>query len=284
MSATSNKPSHKKNDHLRANNLSWQAKVIIVIFAILMGVSMMMPSLAAIFGQSSGQSSQDASAETSSADSTDSSTNDSTSSIEKIDSAYSTRVDSLKKKLESDTDNLAYILNLGDTYMQWGAQVEGVATSDDEKNHASDLLNQAISYFDQYLAQKPSNAVANDRALSKFYAGQTDEATKELEELSQKDESYAPTWANLGLIYMQSNRLDDAKAAFSKAEEMDAEDEYGAKSYASQMLAYIEMQQNAQSSSSTTTNLTSDTSGTATTTSGVQGLTNTLNSINGTTL
>lgn len=283
MSTSSKQPSHTKNEHLRANNLSWQSKVIIVIFAILMGVSMMMPSLAAIFGSGTEQTAQDQSAQDTDTSQTDASSDDGSSTVEKIDAAYSTRIESLKKKLESNADNLAYILNLGDTYMQWGAQVSGVATTDAEKSHATDLLSQAVAYFDQYLAQKPSNAVANDRALSKFYAGQKDEATKELEDLSQADATYAPTWANLGLIYMQSNRLDDAKAAFTKAEETDQNDEYGAKSYASQMLAYIEMQQNAQSnasSNSSTTTSTQPTSGG----SGVQGLTNTLNSINGTNL
>ena len=219
--------------------------VAAVVLAVLMVASVLLPSFSAIF--SSGSSSSDESADAA----TESATTAATASMTTVDDEYGTLVKQLKAKLEDDPDNLAALLNLGNDYMSWGSAASSYATDDQGKSHVSDLFDQAIAYYDKYLKLNDSNDVHVKRALCQYYAGDTDEATKALEDFTSGDgKDYGPAWAYLGVLYQYSGDTDKAQNAYKKAVEVDAVDADGAKSLANQQLAAIKASENSSSSSS----------------------------------
>lgn len=253
-------------------------QIAIVVFGIVMALSMMLPSLSAIFAGSSSSSSQ-SSQKADSASTTDSSDSSSstTSSMASVDAKYSSTVSELEAKLKEKPKSLATLLNLGNDYMAWAYSASTYATDDTSKQHVNDLYQKAMGYYDQYLALNDSSAVRVNRALCQYYSGDVDGAKSALLELTQSDSTYGPAWANLGLMYESSGDTANAKSAYQKAEEADANDEYGAKSFAEQRLSVIASQEaeaSDSSSSSTTT-----TSGSTT-----QGLSETLANSSGTNL
>ena len=269
------------------DGMSLGAKVALTVFAVLMALSMMLPSIAAIIGTSSSQdsSSQSQSADSgSSADSSDSgSSSDSTDAVAQADEKYQPLVDALQTKLSSDSQNLATLLNLGKDYMAWGVTVRYSGSTDASTSHANELLEKAISYYDQYLALKDSGAVRVDRALCQYYEEEASEATAALEQLTQDMPDYGPAWANLGMLYESAGNSDQAREAYQKAQEADADDEYGAKTYATQRISAMDSA--ASSSAGTTDSTSATTSGSSITGStGVKGLSDTLANLSGTSL
>ena len=270
------------------DGMSLGAKVALTVFAVLMALSMMLPS---IVGTSSSQdsSSQSQSADSgSSADSSDSgsssdSSDGTTDAVAQADEKYQPLVDALETKLSSDSQNLATLLNLGKDYMAWGVTVRYSGSTDASTSHANELLEKAISYYDQYLALKDSSAVRVDRALCQYYEEETSEATAALEQLTQDMPDYGPAWANLGMLYESAGNSDQAREAYQKAQEADADDEYGAKTYATQRISAMDSA--ASSSAGTTDSTSATTSGSSTTGStGVKGLSDTLANLSGTSL
>ena len=264
------------------DGMSLGAKVALTVFAVLMALSMMLPSIAAIVGTSS---SQDSSSQSQSADSGSSadSSDGTTDAVAQADEKYQPLVDALETKLSSDSQNLATLLNLGKDYMAWGVTVRYSGSTDASTSHANELLEKAISYYDQYLALKDSSAVRVDRALCQYYEEETSEATAALEQLTQDMPDYGPAWANLGMLYESAGNSDQAREAYQKAQEADADDEYGAKTYATQRISAMDSA--ASSSAGTTDSTSATTSGSSTTGStGVKGLSDTLANLSGTSL
>lgn len=288
-SSTGKAPASSKT---QPGGLSLGARIAIGAVAVVMVLFMMLPSLSAIFSGSSSSSgattdqgsaadtSSSASTSTSASDSSDSSSSSTTSTIGTIDTKYSTLVSTLEAKLANDPENLATLLNLGRDYMQWGVQVVYNGTTDADTSHGNDLLNRAVSYFNQYLALNDSSSVKVDCALCQLYGGDTSGALAALQKITTDTPDYGPAWANLGLAYEISGNTDSAVSAYEKAEATDADNEYGAKSYATQRIAAIKSKATTSSSSSSTTASGSSATSSNTTT----GLSDTLAGISDTSL
>lgn len=262
--------------------LSLGAKIAIGVIAVVLGLSMMLPSLSAIFSNSSSSSdtSTDQSSSADTSDSSDSSDSSTTSTVSTIDTKYSPLVTTLEAKLANDPENLATLLNLGRDYMQWGVQVIYNGTTSADTTHGNDLLSKAVSYFNQYLALNDSNSVKVDCALCQLYGGDTSGALAALQKITTDTPDYGPAWANLGLVYEMSSDTDSAVSAYEKAEATDADNEYGAKSYAAQRIAAIKSSSTTSGSGSSTT-----ASGSSTTSSNkTTGLSDTLAGISDTSL
>ncbi len=270
--------STKKSSN-KASNLGIGAKIVIVLFAALMAFSLMLPSLSALFGSSSSSTSTDSSTTESTADDSDSSDDsEEKSQVEQTDDKYSAIVSALEEKYASDSTNLATLLNLGKDYMTWGAYVRYYGSTDAETTHANELLDKAVKYYDEYLAQRDSSAARVDKALCAYYQEDTTSALEQLKALSESAPDYGPAWANLGLLYEATGDTDSAKEAYAKAEEADPNDEYGAKTYAEQRLSSIESSESSDDETDTTS---SSDSGTTTSSSSSQGLSDTLNELSG---
>lgn len=198
--------------------LSTGSKVVVAAFAVILALSMMLPSLAGLFG--GGDSSA------------------SPTTIEDIDSRYGEIAEPLEKKVAADPTDMESVLELGRAYMNWGYNISYLASVDDETLHANELFSKAIQMFDSYLASNPEDAgqVKVDRALCLLYAGETSNARTALETITAEDPDNAVAWANLGLVCEISGDTKAARTAYSAAIEHDPDNAQGAKSYASSRL------------------------------------------------
>lgn len=222
--------------------------IAVGVFAVILALSMMLPSFAYIFGNNN-QSAQDQAAqeqeakkdeeskdESSSEESTDTQEAQATG-IEAIDNNYKAVVDPLEKKLEKNPKDLATLLNLGNDYMSWASEASSYAVDEDASNHVNELFQKAIGYYDQYLELNDSQVVKTSRAMCFFSLGDTDTAMSELQTLTESSPDYGPAWAYIGLINESKGDTDAAKEAYNKAIEVDPDNEYGANSYANRRLA-----------------------------------------------
>ncbi len=267
------------------SNIGPAGKALIVLFAVLMALSLMLPSLSAIF--SSSNSSSSSSSQTSSDASSDSDSSDSaeeTDYVAKADEKYGATVSALEEKYGSDPTNLATLLNLGKNYMTWGTYVRYFGSTDENTTHANELLSKAVTYYDAYLAIKDSSAVRVDKALCAYYQEEYDSSLEQLEALTESDPGYGPGWANLGMLYEAAGDEDAAKAAYAKAQETDPDDDYGAKSYAANRLASLESSDESSEDESATSDDSSASTSSGSAGTSVDGLTDTLSDLTGSSL
>ena len=237
--ATQQEPSKAELHNARKQKIT---AIAIGIFAVVMALSMMLPSLTYIFGNPNAvpEEQEQASEDTSASEET--TTEDESSKLsdmERIDANYHAVVDPLEAKLEKDPKDLASLLNLGKNYVSWASEASSYASDEEGQEHVSDLYDKAMDYFDRYLELNDDNAVRVNRAMCQLYSGDFDGAQAALESPTENAPDYGPAWANLGLIYEYTGNTEQAKEAYQKAIDTDPNDEYGAKSYGNQRLAAI---------------------------------------------
>lgn len=211
-----------------------RARVAIVIIALVVVAGIAVAVFSGAFSPATQATSGDA-ASTTSAEG-DASSGD---ALEEIDAQYGTATNSLLSQYEADPSNPSALLNVANGYFDWGVAVMNHAASDEDSARATELLNDAIGYYDTYLESSPeAKAVVVDRAICRFYTGDTDTAIAELEALtSDNSDSFAPAWANLGMFYEAAGRVDDARSAYEAAIDAAGDaDAYNVKSYAQERL------------------------------------------------
>lgn len=219
--------------------------IAIGVFAVIMALSMMLPSLTYIFGNNSGQTEQqeqEAQQQEEQAQSEDGEETETLTGIDLVDSNYAAVVDPLEAKLAENSKDLATLLSLGNNYMSWASEASGYAADDAASAHVNELYQQAIDYFDQYLKLNDSAVVKANRAMCLLYSGDADAALAALQKLTEEAPDYGPAWANIGLIREYQGDQEAAKEAYQKAIDADPNDEYGAKSYANRRLAAMAAQ------------------------------------------
>lgn len=224
--------------------------ILVVVFAVVMALGMLIPSLAAIFGSNSQpQQITDAEGNVYEIASDGTVTLVSSPTVEDLDAEFAPQIEELEATLAKKPDDAETLRSLADKSMTWGYRVMRKATTDEEKIHANDLLSQAIRYYDGYLANNSSNEAFVSRAMCRHYMGDTDDAITDLTNLLAT-EDYSIAWANLGLLYEIKGEYSNALDAYQSAIEADPDDADGAKSYAENRIAQI----NGTSSTSTPTN------------------------------
>lgn len=235
----------------KPGELSRFQKVVVIIFIVVFALSTLAGALASVF-QSQQQQSQSVEY-----------------NVEYFDNMYEDTVADLESTVEQNPDDSASLLTLANDYYTWGSYVSMLATTDDETSHGLDLFGKAMERYDQYLELAGDDTSSDDvnsarvsRAMCLYYQGQTDEALSALEELTQSSEdfSYAPAWADLGLLYEYAGSTDKAIAAYQRAIECDPDDEAGAKSYAEQRLESLQSDDSGDSASTSDSDGTADTS------------------------
>jgi tetratricopeptide (TPR) repeat protein len=246
--------------------MSKGTKIVIGVFAVIMALSMTLPSLAPIFANDSnddtqeqeqeaqtedkdeaaeGESTDDAESEATTDEAKDENTDDAAAGVpdnETLKNLADENADEVKKfedRLEKDPNNLAALLNLGQIYMNWGYSAQYSSTTDEERDYSKELLNKSVEYFDRYLAIEESDAVKVQRLSSLYYLGETQESLDAMKKITEENPDYPLAWAHLGLFYEwqydQANALD----AYKKAAETDPKDEYGVKSFADEHVKSI---------------------------------------------
>jgi tetratricopeptide (TPR) repeat protein len=247
-------------------------------FAVIMALSMMLPSLSYIFGNGADQAAEEQAAKEQAAkqeeqeSEAEAEEQESATGIDLVDANYAAVVDPLEAKLSENPEDLATILNLGNDYMAWASEASVYASDDAGSAHVTELYDKAIGYFDQYLGINDSAVVKSNRAMCHLYKGDADAALQQLQDVTSETPDYGPAWVNIGIIKEYQGDTDAAKEAYQKAVEADPNDEYGAKSQADRRLAALAAAEGGD--------VTADAAGTtdATTTDGAEALENALDS------
>lgn len=240
-----------------SRNMRMSTKIIIGVFAVIMALSMMLPSLSAIFASnpSSEGSTQEESSDQSAAEAAEAADEKKTEeekkdegaedpdpavpdneSLKSLEETYGEKTGKLKERLKENPENLAVLLNLGENYMNWGYSANSSSATDEEQEYSKKLLKKAISYYDRYLKLNDSPTVRINRALTQYYAGETDAAIDALKKICEENPQNPLAQAQLGYLYESRYDIENASAAYRTAAELDPDDTYGIKSYANQRL------------------------------------------------
>ncbi len=223
------------------NNTSLGMKIIIIIFAVVLVLSLCLPFFSSC------------STTTQSSDS--SSSSDTATTVEEIQEQYSTLIDSLMSRLESNPESLTYLANLGNTYMDCAMDMSSATDASDNEELVSETFATAVSYYDSYLeiaadsdeaSDDSVSAVTVDRAVCLFYTGEEDQAIADLVEFLEGTPDYVMGWYNLGAFYYQQGEYDLATEAYNQVIELDPDNETSAATYAQIYLSLIESIQAAE--------------------------------------
>lgn len=248
--AEAEKAAEAEDDRTSVPAARRSAVLVGVIFvSVIMVGSCLLPSLSAIISgiQNAQESSttEAATSEDASSDDAETEAETTNSYMDSLDETYQPKVEALEAKLEENAEDKATLINLANTYLKWADTGRNYASSDADTEHVNELLTKAEGYYDSYLALDNASAARVSRALCQYYLGETDAAIKALKAVAADDESYAPAWTNLGMIYEDTGDTDAAKEAYNKAIEADPNDTYGLQSYASSQLSSIESEEEA---------------------------------------
>lgn len=218
------------------NNMTTGMKVIIVIFCVILVLMMMLPSLAAIMGNT-GSSQQPATQPS----------QQSAQTPEDIDAQYQASIEMLESRLQSDPENVSLLTDLGHTHFDRGMAILQSLPVDQTSNEVSDeSFKKAIEYYDRLLANNPSKAITVDRALAVWYSGDREGAINDLTAFTQETQDFAPAYANLGMFHETLGDLDAARTNYEKAIALGDNDGYGAKAFAESRLEGLNATQGTQ--------------------------------------
>ncbi len=225
------------------NNTSLFMKIVIIIFAVILVLSLCLPFFSSCSATPS--TTQDDGAQS------DSSTEAST--VAEIQAQYASLIESLEGKLADDPDNLTHLASLGNNYMDEGVDMKSASDAADNEETIAEVFSKAVGYYDDYLEAAAAgdadadsvSAVTVDRAVCLFYSGEEDQAIADLSSFLEGTDDYVMGWYNLGAFYSQQGDNDQAKEAFNKVIELDPDNESGIMSYAQLQLAIIEASEEA---------------------------------------
>lgn len=214
---------------MNTSNMTFGMKVVIVIFAVILVLSLMLP-----FFSSCGT------ADTAQQASSDRSDTASMSTASDVDATYSSKVQSYSAALDKDPEDLLALANMGNTYMEWGDTLQGVTDGTDaQESHIRDVYGAAVPYFSAYLERQDSDAVRVYLAASKFYSGDEQGAISDLEQFTAEDPDFSPAWYNLGVFYREQGKYSEAGDAFNSAISADEVDSYNMGIYSSYALSLL---------------------------------------------
>lgn len=225
------------------NNTSLFMKIVIIIFAVILVLSLCLPFFSSCSATPS--TTQDDGAQS------DSSTEAST--VAEIQAQYASLIESLEGKLADDPDNMTHLASLGNNYMDEGVDMKSASDAADNEETIAEVFSKAVGYYDDYLEAAAAgdadadsvSAVTVDRAVCLFYSGEEDQAIADLSSFLEETDDYVMGWYNLGAFYSQQGDNDQAKEAFNKVIELDPDNESGVVSYAQLQLAIIEASEEA---------------------------------------
>ena len=205
------------------NNTSTWMKVVIVVFAVILVVSMCLP----FFSSCSFNSGNDAQE---SDDTEQESASTATTTVASVKAQYSGVISNLEQKLADNPDNTTAMASLGNNYMDMASAMRSASDYSDNADEVEAAYAKAAEYYEQYLAKESSQAVSVDHAICLFYGGKADEGVSELAEYVEGDGGdYAMAWFNLGIMHYTGDTPDYESAVeeFNKAAELDPDGSAG---------------------------------------------------------
>lgn len=209
------------------NKRSKASRWAIGIFAVLMALLMMVPSLSLLVGGHHDQS-------------------QSIKTVADVDKLYQPREKEIEQKVKSNPKDLQAQLALAENYLNWGNYAKGLSTSDADKAHVKDLFNKALAAYDQGISGAKAAQSATDqfevgKALTYFYDGtSTSEKTQaSLKEIATREKS-SFAWFVLGNMYGMNSDYKAARSAYESAASADTKGEKEFKEAAQKRIQMID--------------------------------------------
>jgi len=197
--------------------------IAISAFAVILVLSMMIPSFAAIV---------------SGARAANSNSEPVTITAEQIDESYAETVAELEASLENDPQNAETLASLGSQYMAWGYMLAAYVTDGSGATASPEKLQTALDYYDQSLAVEDNVEVRIDRANCLQLTGDLDGAIAEMRAIVAADPSRADAWAYLGSM-LESSDTAAAIEAYNNAVAADPDGAYDMTEFATSRLATL---------------------------------------------
>lgn len=131
--------------------------------------------------------------------------------LDALATTYGSQVAGLQQMLASEPTSYTVLVNLGNTYFDWGVEAQKIAgqTGGDQP-----MWTSAASFYDRALTEKPGDPnVTVDAAIAHYYSGNTAKAITLGESAAKANPEFAPAYFNLAIFYQNSGRSADAVAA-----------------------------------------------------------------------
>lgn len=173
--------------------------------------------------------------------STGSSSNTSSADVlGQISQKYTGTVAAFNTALASDPASYTVLVNMGNTYFDWGMDVAQAASTNQSLTGSDQpMFLSARQYYERALKIKQEPAVSVDLAISYFYSGDATQAIATAEATTKTQADFAPAWFNLGIFYSATGNNAAAIGAFEKAVALDPDGKSTNVAYAKQSLATL---------------------------------------------
>lgn len=162
--------------------------------------------------------------------------------LEQISVQYAPAAQALEQAVASEPTSYTALVNLGNTYVDWGAAVEQAAQTNASAAGADvPMWNSAKSAYERAVAIRADEAgVLGDYAVTLFKLGDVEGAIIRGEEAVAIDGEFAPVWFNLGLFYEAANQPDKAIVAYETYVAVDPEGVSGDMARAQEAIARLQ--------------------------------------------
>lgn len=169
------------------------------------------------------------------------STQTQTDVLTQLSQKYTPTVTAYNAALASDPTSFTVLVNMGNTYFDWGmAVVQASSTNQTLVGAEQPMWLSARTFYERAVKVKGDEPNVNtDLAIAYFYSGETSQAIATALAVTTTQADFAPAWFNLGVFYNASGQNSAAIAAFEKTLELDPEGKVSNKAYAEQTLASL---------------------------------------------
>jgi tetratricopeptide (TPR) repeat protein len=140
---------------------------------------------------------------------------------QQINAQYQPQVDSLSAVVASQPESFTALVNLGNTYMDWGGAL--LQASQNATAPAMQFLGARNAYEKALTIKKDDPALLGDFAVVLFYTGDTTGAITAANDAVALKPDFSVVWFNLGNFYLEQAR---ASTAGAKAKAIEAYNKY----------------------------------------------------------
>jgi len=147
-----------------------------------------------------------------------------TGQLDTIAAEFTSTVTALEQSLASDPTSATVLINLGNTYFDWGIKIQQANIAGADKP----MWVSATVYYDRALELQPGDPnVTTDAAIAHYYAGETDKAILLIEPIMVSAPTFAPAFFNAAIFFDTAGQPAKAAAAANKFLELDPEGQSG---------------------------------------------------------
>jgi len=143
--------------------------------------------------------------------------------VSQVDAQYQPQVAGLTSQLQSDPTSYTVLVNLGNTYFDWAAQIQQASQANTSAVGADQPLwtSAKDAYARAVAVSNKESSVRTDYAITLFYTGDTTKAIEIVTAVTKDDPKFPYGWFNLGIFKKALGDNKTALAAFQKAIELD---------------------------------------------------------------